>query len=340
MKPRIFKFGKFNPDDLMGFDKFFYDLYEMKEIRFFPDKKNVFANRQLNHIAPAWNLSRPDGFLYQWKTNINIVRRVNFQLFKQDRSRIIDMTVDLDKGIIKLESVVGLETEEVVAHICKHFDVEECKNFFNFSFLNKFYKKISIKETIITLGSLATISGLVWGVYIYFKPNNPNQSDTINNEGNNNLNLIGDNNTIISSDISASSTPDKGEENILKKNPEEIISELRKIDNEIRAEKLFEEYYKGKKVKWEGAITSFKKESRIDYNYLEEGGENSVHLTTYLTIYFSGENFFADFFDENFINELSTHNKGDKLEVIGILELCNQSYCSIKAESYREIDKN
>ena len=64
----------------------------------------------------------------------------------------------------------------------------------------------------------------------------------------------------------------------------------------------------------------------------------SLYSIIYILLTF---NFFAYFYGEQFINELSTYDKGDKLEVVGILEEYNLlSLCVIKAESYKKIDKN
>jgi hypothetical protein len=186
---------------------------------------------------------------------------------------------------------------------------------------NIFKQKIGFnKETIYILAAFAAIISTLWGIYTYYNQSKQKDTKKIENKGDSNINIIGDNNQLA---VERLKNDEKSQENILNKTVQDITSELKKINNEVRAEEYFKSFYKGKRVKWSGTIISFGKYELID-NYL-------------LKIQFE-ENFSANFFDKNQIEILTTYDKNQKIEVTGILDFCFEYYCVIKAESYKVIE--
>lgn len=128
-----YKFKEFDFRGFMDFVLSLQDYYGLGQIKFYPDKKEFFDNVQLCHIAPGRNVNNRNGFVWAWRQKQNEVREVTFDQFTQDQSKKINMTINLDKSTIKLNSFDGISPiniEEVLKDNLSMIQKAEKKNKF------------------------------------------------------------------------------------------------------------------------------------------------------------------------------------------------------------------
>lgn len=107
---------KFREFDFQGFINFILELVDkhgMVQIRFFPEHKELFNETQLRHIAPNRTIDDPNGFVWAWIRVKDKVKKVTFDLYRDDRASQISMTIDLNKKEISLDKSEGISSVQV-----------------------------------------------------------------------------------------------------------------------------------------------------------------------------------------------------------------------------------
>lgn len=115
------KFEKFNFEEFMYFVLNLVDYYGLGYVRFRPDKPEYFDGHQLTHIAPDRTIKDKHGFAHAWSNYSDKVREVTFDQYNKDETKKIIVTINLDKNIVKLDSVAGLPEEVIEDLIEKRF---------------------------------------------------------------------------------------------------------------------------------------------------------------------------------------------------------------------------
>lgn len=126
-----YKFKNFDFEGFMNFVLNLVDYYKLEEIRFFPDKKEIFNDFQLCHISPSRSVNDKNGFTRAWMDNKNKVREVSFDQFSKDNLKKIKLTINLDKETIKFDSISGI-SEKIIEGLIEEqfgevFDISDIK---------------------------------------------------------------------------------------------------------------------------------------------------------------------------------------------------------------------
>lgn len=147
-----FYFKKFNFREFKDFIFDLVDRYGFFEIRFHPDRKELFSRFQLSHADPSRNLKSSNGFIWAWMQKRNEVRKVNFDFWRRDKKAEISMTIDLDDKSIVLTGIKGIVSTVEVEEVLKD----------NFSSLKfKKFNVRTIKEFLLT-----NLHKIIVGVFI------------------------------------------------------------------------------------------------------------------------------------------------------------------------------
>jgi len=102
----------FTEFSFVSFKNFIFTLmrrHGFQSIVFSPEPENVdlFSANQLTHAAPNEDIEDPGGFIHAWRQNQTQVRRVSFTYSPIGGAFGIEMTIDLDEGIISLVRVTN-----------------------------------------------------------------------------------------------------------------------------------------------------------------------------------------------------------------------------------------
>ncbi|MFA6146002.1 MAG: hypothetical protein WC697_01560 [Patescibacteria group bacterium] len=106
----------FQEFDFRGFIDFICylgDEYKMDYILFNPDKRELFTDFQLRHIAPHHDINNKQGFTWAWKQMQDKVRNIEFDLFTKDKTKSIRMSIELDAKFIYLNQAIGISPAEI-----------------------------------------------------------------------------------------------------------------------------------------------------------------------------------------------------------------------------------
>lgn len=136
----------FKKFDFRGFVDFIYDLvdiYNLGEIRFFPDHRELFDERQLSHVAPGRNINNKNGFVWAWRQKEKEVRKVSFDSFRKNGGPKITMSINLDKKFISLNKVEGISSVQIEEALKNNLDIHE-KRYRDklFDFFRKYFSEI------------------------------------------------------------------------------------------------------------------------------------------------------------------------------------------------------
>lgn len=148
------KFKVFRFRDFMDFVLNLSDRYGLGQVRFYPDRKVFFDDYQLSHISPSRDVEDQRGFAWAWSKKENEVRRVTFDQFSNDRSKKVNITIDLNKRTIKLNESLGISPVVIEDLVKKRFDYKDNLSIEKFflSLKNTYkIKKILKKELLIPL---------------------------------------------------------------------------------------------------------------------------------------------------------------------------------------------
>lgn len=120
----IYRFKEFNFQKFLEFDRELVDVHHLGEVKFYPKQgRNLFSKVQLEHTAPGWDINHSGGFLFIWKNNKDAVSVVTFEQFNKNGISRIEMTIDLNKKIISLDEVQGINLEKIEESLNKFFEI-------------------------------------------------------------------------------------------------------------------------------------------------------------------------------------------------------------------------
>lgn len=139
-----FKFGKLDFRNFMDFVLALVDYYGLGQVRFHPDKPELFNETQLTHIAPGRDFYNPNGFARAWFEKKERVREVSFDQFSDDKTKKVNISIDLNKQTIKLNSVEGIPSTRIKELIKDRFDIMDYE--ISYGRLEKIETRISILE--------------------------------------------------------------------------------------------------------------------------------------------------------------------------------------------------
>ena len=147
----------FKKFDFRGFVDFIYefvDKYQMGEIRFYPEHRELFSESQLTHVAPYHNANDQNGFTWAWKQKQNEVRRVSFDLFAKAGNAKISMTINLDKKFISLDKIEGISAIQIEEEVKNNFLVSDGWVERLLGLMKKYLTKIIIGTIITVIGGI------------------------------------------------------------------------------------------------------------------------------------------------------------------------------------------
>lgn len=146
---------KFQKFDFRGFVDFIYefvDKYGMHEIRFYPERRELFSESQLTHVVPYRSASSQDGFAWAWKQKQDEVRKVSFDLFARAGSPKVTMTINLDKKLISLDKIDGISAIQFEEVIKNNLNISD-------SWFGQFQNSIKKHLPEILIGIIVTVIG-------------------------------------------------------------------------------------------------------------------------------------------------------------------------------------
>jgi len=120
----------FEKFDFIGFKDFIFDLldtYGFYEIRFYPERRDLFSDVQLKHVAPNRSIHDKNGFIWAWMQKQNEVKKVSFDFWSKDERIKITMTVDTNKKIISLDKISGISSIEIEDILKKYIKADNGK---------------------------------------------------------------------------------------------------------------------------------------------------------------------------------------------------------------------
>jgi hypothetical protein len=154
----IIKFKKFDFQGFINFVLKLVDKYRMVQIRFNPERRELFNETQLRHIAPNRTINDENGFVWAWIRKQKEVRKVNFELFSDDNSLKIIMSIDLNKCTISLDKTDGISSVQVEETLKENFDIKSLK-----------YSKIDkIKDFLFLIWNNKIVSGVIIGLIVAY----------------------------------------------------------------------------------------------------------------------------------------------------------------------------
>ncbi len=166
---------KYKEFAITKFVDFIFDLVDkqgLSQVIFYPDKKELFDDYQLTHIAPNRNEDDSRGFAWAWSKKLNEIRNVTFSQFNADKTKSVNITISLNQSVIKLNEIEGISTVGIEDLVKKRFGfvkyVSDRKYNFKAIFqrlrdISEIKKLLFRKEIVITIiFAILTASSAPW----------------------------------------------------------------------------------------------------------------------------------------------------------------------------------